>query len=356
MTLNPTVAPSRILLAEILADVPLVEAAALYGSAARGDMESHSDIDLLVLCSDGRKRALFEMVQPCLAREFTKLSLALYSWQELAFLDRAHSLFLLHLKREADIFLDRHGSLSTLLRNFHEKASYRSDFRDSLALLDPLRTRVSDSPNDLHRLSYVYSLFRVFGVYLLADKGIFEFSKSKMAISLSRQYPHTTRAIAALSGLRVLNSNFFSGGTHDLAPVSLAADGALQGYVSHLSRLTETPLRILERPYEEAVAEFVAAAGDHQGLNYRLRTWFLLLAYDGLNLYRRKVGLPPLVSFEREALEELLSGSAPLPIKIAAEQTLSCIRDYRFKYFLNKRAKIGADLAGQALSALASEV
>jgi predicted nucleotidyltransferase len=353
MTQNLAAVRSRTTLVERLRDIPFLDAAALYGSVARGDMEPHSDIDLLLLCSSGRKRALLEIAEPSLSGEFTKLSLALYSHQELEFLGRVHSLFLLHLKREAKILIDRAGYLGALLSNFRPKPSYKSDFVESLALLDLLRMKVARSPNDLHRLSFVYSLFRVFGVYLLAERGIFEFSKSKMAACLSREYPHAHHAISMLSELRVLNSNFFSGGGNMLAPGWLGSDSALQGCLSGLCRLVEAPSYVIERPYREAIAEFSAAAADHQRLNYKLRTWFLLLAYDGLNLYLRSVGLPPLISLETAALEKVLSEPLPSQVANAALQTLSCIRDYRLRYFLNKDAKVSADWASQVLCALA---
>lgn len=356
MTLSIAASHARTLIAEVLKDIPLIEAAALYGSVARGDVEPHSDIDLLLLCHSGHKSALFEIVQPALSREFTKLSLALYSHRELKFLDRASSLFLLHLKREADVFLDRSGFLGSLLSDFRPKPSYRADFFESLALLDPLRTRVANSPNDLHRLSYVYSLFRVFGVYLLAARGIFEFSKSKMAACLSREYPRACEAVEALSGLRVLNANFFSGGSPSQAPEWLSMDNALSPYASALAELIDTPVLILENSYTEAVAEFIAAAAPFRGLNYRLRTWFLLLVYDGINLYCRRADIPPLTSFQPECLEKMLSTRLPSPLASAARQTLGHIRDYRLKYFLNKDAKISVERASDTLQSLAGEI
>jgi predicted nucleotidyltransferase len=356
MTLNIAANAVRTLIAEAVKDNPLVEAAALYGSVARGDVEPHSDIDLLLLCRSGQKKALFEVVQPALSREFNKLSLALYSHDELKFLDRTGSLFLLHLKREADVLFDRAGFLSTLLSGFRPKPSYCADFSRSLDLLDPLRTRIADSPNDLHRLSYVYSLFRVFGVYLLATRGIFEFSKSKMAACLSREYPQTYQAIAQLSGLRILNANFFSGGSQSQAPEWLSMDNTLSRYISSLAAFIDRSVVVFERPYSEAVEEFSRAAAPFRGLNYRLRTWFLLLVYDGINLYCQRADIPPLTSFQPERLEEMVSNRLPAPVATAARQTLIHIRDYRLKYFLNKDAKIMAERAIDVLQALSLEI
>jgi predicted nucleotidyltransferase len=356
MTLGVKVDGVRSLLAEVLEQTPAVEAAVLYGSAARGDMEPHSDIDLLLLCSSGHKRVVFDSVHSVLSREFEKLSLTLYSHHELRFLKRAASLFLLHLQREAEVLFDRGNFFGDLLGDFRPKSSYRTDFLESLALLDPVRTKVSRAPNNLHRLSYIYSLFRVFGVYLLAEKGIFEFSKSRMATLLSVEYPYSGQFVDALAELRVLNSNFFAGGTKSLAPGWLRTDKALLSSVSALSRLVSAPVTVIERRYGDAVAEFAAAVGRCQRLNYRLRTWFLLLAYDGLNLYCQSFERPTLTSLRPEILEDVLSYHPPSAVVILTEKVLECTRDYRLKYFLHNDAKVSAVRAIDSLRALASEL
>lgn len=340
---------SRTVLTEIFGGIELAEAAVLYGSVARGDVESHSDIDLLVLCRSGQKRALIQAVEAGPLGKFDRLSLAIYSHQEITFLQRSRSLFLLHLKREADILFERGCFLSTVLSKFQAKPSYQADLCESFALLDPLRTRVIGSPNDLHRLSYIYSLFRVFGVYLLADRGIYEFSKSKMAAYISREYPHATESVARLSELRVLNANFFSGGAQWAAPTSLTAAPVLRIHLRALTRLTGQAVDVSERTFEEAVGEFVAVAASVQGLNYRLRTWFLLLVYDGLNLYCETAGLRPMESFEPTELERIVSPRAPDCVAEAVRQALQWIHDYRLKYFLNKSAKIDGRIASRLL-------
>lgn len=346
----------RAIIADLLRDIWNVEAAALYGSVARGDVEPHSDIDLLLLCQAGQKRALMEMLEPSLSREFPKLSLNLYSRHELTFLNRSSSLFLLHLKREADILLDRSGFITELLSNFRPKASYRADFLDSLTLLDPVKTRIEGSPNDLHRLSYVYSLFRVFGVYLLAAKGIFEFSKSRMADYLSREYPHARHAIAMLSQLRVLNASFFCGGPQGHAPEWLAVKNSFSPYAAALAELIDNPMPVLERSYGDGLREFVIAAAPFRRLNYRLRTWFLLLAYDGINLHCQRNGVAPMVSFQRQCIESMLSKPLPSSVANTARQVLDHVRDYRLKYFLSEGAKIKTESAIAGLQALAGEI
>src|SRR5260370_27319597 len=130
------------------------------------------------------------------------------------FLSKTKSLFLLHLSREANLLFDKKGYFGNLLATFTPKDSYKEDFLKSIALVDPLRSQVYGAPNQLHRLSYIYSLFRVFGVYLLAEDGIYEFSKERMAKLLSASFPSLVDEIHGLSRLRPLNSNFFTGGAN----------------------------------------------------------------------------------------------------------------------------------------------
>jgi predicted nucleotidyltransferase len=343
-------------LTEALGDNSFIEAAALYGSVARGDAECHSDIDLLVLCHPGRKKVVLDFVESTLSREYRKLSVALYSHKELTFLQQACSLFLLHLQCEAKILFDHSGFLRSLLSSFQPKSSYHADFLASLSLLDPLRTRVLNSPNELHRISYVYSLFRIFGVYLLAEKGIFEFSKSRMADCLSQEQPNASQAIGVLSGLRPLNANFFSGQTPSAHQNWVEDLSSLPAYTYALSQLLNTDIPLAEKPYQEAVDDFAREVRHLRCLNYRLRTWFLLLVYDGLNLYCHRADVPTLTSFKPRSLLRMASSQSPFSVATAAKQTLEYIHDYRLKYFLCREAKIKADRASDVLRSLAREV
>jgi predicted nucleotidyltransferase len=193
---------------------PSIDSAALYGSVARGDVEPHSDVDLLVVCCGSVKERLYLELASALSGTCRNLSISLYSPSELLFMKRVGSLFLLHLRNEGILLFDRSGSLTKILREFVPKPSYKSDFEKSLALLAPMRTAVCGSPNQLHRLAQIYALFRVFGVYLLAERGIFEFSKKKMTAILAGGGGLNEANVDRLSKLRVLNANFFTGGGH----------------------------------------------------------------------------------------------------------------------------------------------
>lgn len=350
--------PAGRVLAEILESYEEIQAAALYGSVARGDSESHSDIDLLVICNGGRKRELYEQVYPILAKQFDRLSLSVYSPREINFLAKAQSLFLLHLKRESLLLFDHADLLTTVLDEFVAKCSYEEDFHKSLDLFTPLNAVVLASPNNLHRLAYLYSLFRVYGVYLLAGHQIFEFSKAKMSACLVRLRPGQSANIALLSKLRVLNANFFSGG--ELNREFLQSIGGqlpnLEASVAALGGIVGVTFDLTPKSYKAAVEDFLDAAQRCPRLGYRLRTWFLLLVYDGLNLFCCQNGLRELKSFNCERLTEFTKPDLPEPVQNAARESLEYLRNYPLKYFLLEESKIPLNSACAVLVDLSKTV
>jgi hypothetical protein len=267
------------------------------------------------------------------------------------FLVKAKSLFLLHLSKESIMLLDRTGWTTNLIRDFEPKESYDEDFKKSLELLSPLQTLVLHAPNQLHRLAYTYSLFRVYGVYLLAAKQIFEFSKARMAQSLMSEYARESEDIRSLSDLRVLNANFFSGG--ESTEVSLVP--TIHDSIAALNRMVGLVGKVNERPYQDAVQEFLTAAMNYpMRLGYRLRTWFLLLVYDGVNLYSRDAGLRALTSFNEQPLVGLMNSEAvPEPVRRAATLGVEYLRNYPLKYFLLEDSKIPTNDACSCLLDLA---
>ena len=89
-------------------------------------------------------------------------------------------------------------------------------------------------------------------------------------------------------------------------------------------------------------------------LGYRLRRWFLLLVYDGLNLYSKNNHKVELTSFAEEDLSALTGADLPDPVRQAATQSLSYMRNYHLKYVFAEERKIRSDRACQALERLAA--
>ena len=281
----------------------------------------------------------------------------MYSHRELNFLTSVRSLFLLHLSREAVVLKDQSGFLTGLLADFEPKKSYHADFQKSLALMDPLQMQVRDAPNNFHRLSYIYSLFRVFGVYLLAERGIYEFSKSRMVNLLCLNFPNAIESVGVLSGLRILNSNFFTSNGFKSKSETPYPSGSLSDYAEALQRVADVPFLVKEVSYEDAVLSFLVASEQrNRGLDYRLRVWFLLLIYDGLNLYCKSADREPLVGFQVKRLKELSYSDAPTGIREAASDTIEFMRHYPLKYFLEEEEKISPIRARRVLKNICLEL
>lgn len=316
-------------LADGLAEHSAIEAALLYGSCARGDVEAHSDIDVLIVSGACRKQPVLDVLNSSFEQYGPKLSLTIYTRKELEFLAKVQSLFLLHLKRESIVLFDRsQGFLRRLFQEFEPKTSYRLDFEKSIALIDPVRKVVSGSPNQFHRLSQLYALYRIFGVYLLAEKGIYEFSKEKMSAELSSFYPWHASNIAKLSSLRRLNNLFYLGDSEKPSDISYLRDqGELERHIRILAELLERPIALERRSFQDAVQDFAVATDlVPLALDYRLKTWFLMLVFDGLNLFCAKYGLRELVSLDETTMCYLSSSSFPSSVQAAAREVLSYLR------------------------------
>jgi predicted nucleotidyltransferase len=341
-------------LREVLRANTAVYAAALYGSAARGDLEAHSDIDLILICSRARKISQLMTVRESLSGHFQRLSITVYTERELLFLRSVNSLFVLHLSREAVPLVDHSGFLERLFSEFRPKSSYRDDFAKSLRLLEPLRLSVMGAPNNLHRLSYIYSLFRVFGVYLLAEDGIYEFSKTRMAQNLRLKFPDKIGVVTRLTELRELNSNFFTGGTSQTQVPTASVDEA----VAALAAIAGVSFKVQSVSFENAVQHFLNAIGPHErAFDYRLRMWFLILIYDGLNLYFERATGRTLTSLSLPELNGLIDlDTAPSNVTAAIRQTIEYLESYPLKYFLDENCKIKADRARRILLGMCEEI
>jgi hypothetical protein len=131
----------------------------------------------------------------------------------------------------------------------------------------------------------------------------------------------------------------------------------IQAAVLALSQLGGTPLSVTEQPFKVAVEEFLTEATSRPfRLGYRLRTWFLLLVYDGLNLYLRKNGNSELTSFNEYRLEGITKAQFPNAVRDAATQSLEYLRNYPLKYFLLEESKIPVNDACSTLLALSELV
>ena len=98
------------------------EAIAIFGSAARGDNDTFSDRDLLIVSDDRTSRR--EIRSKC---ESSGWSCTTYSWSRLQHAADQGSLFVQHLKQEAMIVADPSSHLAQLLAEFSTKGDYKRE-------------------------------------------------------------------------------------------------------------------------------------------------------------------------------------------------------------------------------------
>lgn len=121
----------------------------LYGSVARGDNGPSSDVDLLQLVEDRTEHY-----------QVGKISVAVYTAEDLSRMCTFGSLFALHLVAEGRILEDPDGWLRTILESYVPPASYASMWREiaaTSAALDVSPVQFSVNPIGVNRL----------GLYLL---------------------------------------------------------------------------------------------------------------------------------------------------------------------------------------------
>jgi predicted nucleotidyltransferase len=201
--MTPTAHRAALDLAERLAGLDHVQSVCLLGSAARGDAEPGSDIDLLAVVdarehvNDVRRRALGACrVQTC------KVQTKVLDEARLAEMFTGRSTFAVHVLREAVIVRDE-GHRFTRLRAQHSP--------DAPVKVDPaaLQRRLELYDNldwcqglYLYCLADCYSTGRAAAYALLGQLGIFEFSAGKALTRVADEWPELRRAAERIARLR----------------------------------------------------------------------------------------------------------------------------------------------------------
>lgn len=143
------------------------EAVWLYGSVARGDAHTSSDVDILVVGGGDLPREVTERY--CGRR----LSLSRYSWDELMRMASYGSLFLHHIKAEAQPLFESPsaaGRLRNLLDGLPHYQRVRRDLRAFRQSMLDISAELPDPPDLRFELATLAALIRriaILGSYLL---------------------------------------------------------------------------------------------------------------------------------------------------------------------------------------------
>lgn len=200
---------------------------AVFGSAARGDSDSLSDRDYLIVDND------LEVLNRR-GRELRSKgwSVASYTFAKLNHLAANGVLFIQHIKGESVILSDKDGQLEALLKGF----CARSDYSDELDANARLAAIVSERPGTpegaLWAADVLYVTFRNFGVLTAAQTGNYVFAYSAVVEALIGTGVLNEQARSPLLKLRFLKSLYRSGEKFS----SRQVEEALQSAIGHLPK------------------------------------------------------------------------------------------------------------------------
>ena len=157
-------------------------ALAIFGSAAREDLDVFSDRDLLVVSDD--ETSLRE--SKC-RYDSLGWSCAPYSWSRLQRAADYGSLFVQHLKQEAKILSDPSDRLAHLLDQYATNVTYKDEWVGAASLIGELTQHLPRcDAGSMWALDVLSVGFRSLAVANLAEHGIYAFSNSEIIDGLAR--------------------------------------------------------------------------------------------------------------------------------------------------------------------------
>jgi predicted nucleotidyltransferase len=188
-------------LVQDLAELPGIEAVCLFGSAARGDLTPTSDVDLLILSSDGAGDNVFNW-RPR-GPTTSRITLANYTVSSLdRVLDRKAT-FGVHLRMEGKILFDRRRNLDRILAKRRSTTAVAkieiADLRRSLAVFYDLGMF---NGNFLICLGRLYSTGRSLAMANLMRGGQAEFNTDRAFAAFSAKWPSLKPDVAVVEQLR----------------------------------------------------------------------------------------------------------------------------------------------------------
>lgn len=174
----------------------------LFGSLARGDYNSLSDIDLLLITRKKLEKRQIKKIIPKSLIQQKNLALSVYSQTQMDSAYKEGILFLVHVLKEGRILYD-----DGFFKELSSSPFYPSPRRMSLSLrIFEQRLQVGDNlamfdKHFVKLLSNYYSIAKSIAFILLAVDGQYIFNKKKAFEMLSEKYPTHREKIRKLSKL-----------------------------------------------------------------------------------------------------------------------------------------------------------
>jgi hypothetical protein len=172
-----------------------VESLAVFGSVPRGDDDQFSDRDILLAGSGPNS-----LVERALSK--AGYSPSTYSWAQMEALSQDGSLFLQHLKQEAQVVVDRNGRLCDLLTAYRPLDDYSHRIAENIQLFE----MTSGVPACRALLGWAFDVlavgFRNHAILQLANTGQYVFSYPALVAAISQAHNLSAKEAQLLAELR----------------------------------------------------------------------------------------------------------------------------------------------------------
>jgi predicted nucleotidyltransferase len=178
-----------------------IDAVLLFGSVARGDAATDSDVDLLVLGRDADQTILGLRRWVGRADSLRQASYVFHTRESFAELVADGSRFLVHLRTEGEVLLDRTGQLSAFMSSPWEAVPVEEEIA-----LELERLRNYDRPEIfggrfLFALAHTFTIGKAIVMARLADEGHLEFNREKAFEAFAKYYPQLATDIWLIADL-----------------------------------------------------------------------------------------------------------------------------------------------------------
>jgi predicted nucleotidyltransferase len=139
-----------------------IESIALYGSCARGECDTNSDIDILIIIDDSSSDQYNEIKEKISKEMQIPVKwISLYTKHAILNMKKYSSYFLWHLKLEAIIFYSKSNLLEDVLQNLKEYTKMDSDLQQYLVIYKDIESSIhTNNKTYQYELSLLASLIR----------------------------------------------------------------------------------------------------------------------------------------------------------------------------------------------------
>ena len=184
-----------------LAERDDIDAVLLYGSVARGDAGPDSDIDLLVIGEDAGQTiaGLRRWVSDVDGER--RAGLAFHTRESFAAIVDERSRFLVHLRREGEVLLDRTGLLQAFLASPWRPVSVDNEIAVELDRLMSYDRPELFGGRFLFPLAHVFTIGKAIVMARLVDEGVLEFNRRRAFAEYARRHPAVAPEVELIASL-----------------------------------------------------------------------------------------------------------------------------------------------------------